>query len=509
VPYTGFLDDKWPRFSKQGLVLGTDWDQVGRALMDECGAIGAVNIDNSVRGPGGWLGHDGNLVFHCGDIIYTRDQAFKPGRIGEHVYPSAPAIPHPAQGRADSGAAEQILDFLKTWNWRRPDMDPHLLLGWIGAAMLGGALRWRPVVWVTGDKATGKSTLQKLIGLILDERAMIASVDATEAGIRQAVGKMSLPVTLDELEADVDNRRADGLIKLARFACSGGRSHRGGANHEGSQFTLSNCFLFSSILVPGLQSQDVSRMAILHLDKLEDGAIAPALKPEIYKQFGQILRRRLMDRWQDFPAILEAYRVALQAAGHGGRSGDVFGTLLACHDLLLFDGGPDPAIVQDCASRMQYSAMSEAEDDIADWQRCFNHLVSSPLDFYRNGEKRSVGEWILGAAGKKNIGVEPPEANRALGGYGLRVRSEEVLGKTFWLLQIANAHQGLAPIFRETQWGSRPGAQGVWVQSLRRAPNSIVGKKPTSFGGVMTRFTEIYIDQFIQKIEGGEACLRA
>ena len=35
------------------------------------------------------------------------------------------------------------------------EVDPVLLLGWIGAAFLGGALPWRPAVYLTGDAATG------------------------------------------------------------------------------------------------------------------------------------------------------------------------------------------------------------------------------------------------------------------------------------------------------------------------------------------------------------------
>ena len=33
------------------------------------------------------------------------------------------------------------------------------MLGWLAAGKLGGALDWRPLIWVTGGSNTGKSTL--------------------------------------------------------------------------------------------------------------------------------------------------------------------------------------------------------------------------------------------------------------------------------------------------------------------------------------------------------------
>src|SRR5690606_17311575 len=114
--------------------------------------------------------------------------------------------------------------------------------------MLGGALKWRPHVWVTGSTATGKSTLHELLELLFDGGAL-HTADATEAGLRQILGQQTLPVFFDELEANEDNRRARAIIGLARLASSGADMHRGGQDHHGHEFTARSCFLFSSILI--------------------------------------------------------------------------------------------------------------------------------------------------------------------------------------------------------------------------------------------------------------------
>lgn len=497
VPKTEFLDNTWPKFNKDGEVTGPDWDMIARSLMDAAGRIGPIDVDRAVRGPGAWRADDGRLIMHCGDVVYCGDEGFLPGKIGEYFYPSAPAKPHPVDEDVGPEPAEEILSLLKTWNWFRPDVDPHLLLGWICAAMLGASLDWRPLVWITGDKATGKSTLHKLINLLMSPSAIISAVDASAAGIRQTVGRMSLPVALDELEAEEDNRKAMEVVKLARYACSGGQALRGGADHKGTSFTLMNCFLFSSILIPPMLSQDVSRMAILQLHKLED--VKPAtLQPERIKQIGMQLRARIMQRWDAFDDLLETYRMQLATAGHTGRSADQFGTLMACHDLLLFDHAPDSDTLNTWSKRLHYSALSETEGDVADWQSCLSHLMTSQLDFFRNGERRSVGSWALQAAGLDKARHDIEEANKALANYGMRVKTIKVGDlKPFKVLQIANYHQGLAHLFRETRWAGKSGTSGVWVQSLRRVPQAQPGKIPTRFDGVLTRYTELVVDEIL------------
>lgn len=509
APHTEWCETQWPRWSKPSKenpvpeIVGTDWAKCADALMNACANIGPIDLDKRVRAAGAWIGGDGQLMMHCGDKIFAGDQVFLPGRVGDYVYPAASLSAHPTETDGGTAAAEEVLQALQSWNWVRPDIDPHLMLGWIGAAMVGGALDWRPLVWVTGDKATGKSTLQKMVKMIITDQALITSTDPTEAGIRQAVGRSSLPVALDELEAEEDNRRANNIVKLARIACSGSQVLRGGADHKGSAFSLMNCFMFSSILIPPMLGQDVSRMAILELKALED-VMAPTLEPDHYKTIGQVFRRRFLNRWKDFGKILALYRQALAAKGHSGRSADQFGTLYACHDLLMYDGIPPQEVIDDVAARLEYCGLAEASEDVADWERCVQHLLSSPLDTYRGGERQCVAEWVKKACG----GHDVAEANRALGNYGLRVQQKRLGSGSAWhVLMVANTHRGLNEIFKDTHWCGRSGASGVWVQSLRRVPEAQIGKKPTRFNGVSTRYTEIPVSKIMEKEKGEQYAL--
>ena len=224
-----------------------------------------------VRGRGAWCDEGGGLVLHCGNQVLINGVWQKPGRFEELVYPTAPAIPRPSPEPVDPSLPTDLLSMFKGWNWIRPEIDPVLALGWVVAGMHGGALEHRPVIWVTGDKATGKTSLQRLIIGVMDG-GLLQSSNATEAAVRQLLGQQSLPVSIDEAEADEDNRKMLQLVGLARVAATGGRIHRGGQDHHGVEFTAKSAFMFSSIMIPPLLAPIAAGLPVLELGKLPKGS---------------------------------------------------------------------------------------------------------------------------------------------------------------------------------------------------------------------------------------------
>ncbi len=210
--HLALLYDAWPRVNKEGKTVGWRAEAVAEALMVACSRRGVWDVWGRVRGSGAWKDAEGGLVFHCGDVIIS-------------------AAAHHHVGRP------------------RPQVDAQLLLGWVCAGLLGGALDWRPLVWITGDKATGKSTLHQVLHAVFGDDGILSVSDVSAAGIWQKLGHSTLPVAIDELEAEEDNRKAQNVIKLARQAASGGVILRGGADHAATEFKARSCFLFSSILV--------------------------------------------------------------------------------------------------------------------------------------------------------------------------------------------------------------------------------------------------------------------
>lgn len=525
-PYVDRLREAYPRFDKSGEVVGWKPEDAAEALMTACADIGVWSPLNRVRGAGAWLNRDGGLVLHCGDRLWFGPGKGKrgggtwcdPGAQGGFVYPTAPAMQRPADGRAPPAAKDvghEILSIFRTWNWTRGETDAVLLLGWLAAGMLGGALHWRPVVWVTGSKGTGKSTLsEKLLPGIFGEGGALEITDPTEASIRQMLKWASLPVLIDEAEAEEDNRRLNAMVKLARLASSGGRITRGGADGQASEFVIRSCFLFSSILMPPLLTQDRSRMAILHLKPLAGGGRMPDLTPARLDKLGQALRRRLVEQWHRFAQTLDLYRQALEGSGHTARGADQFGTLLACADLCLYDQVPDSDSLAIWGERLQAPDLAELQDDEADETRCLAHLVTTQLDLWRQGQRLTLGHWVLKAAAEEGyyVGEEDLAAvNQALTQYGVKVIREtkrRVDGKDVQVqgrwMAVANYHTALAKLFEGTHWAGRSSTMGNWVQSLRNLPGAF-GPRKAEHMGTSVKVTCVPIELLRVPAETGDS----
>lgn len=500
-----FLYDTWPRKKKIDdgdggeTWITTGWmpEKAAEALMAACAAAGVWSAAERVRGPGAWKGAEGELILHCGDEIWLGRKAARtlhdgawraPGLVGRYVYPAGEAVARPSPDPSPPRIAEALLDVLRTWRWRGGEMDALLLLGWIGAAMVGGALKWRPAAWVTGGKGTGKSTLKDLIKLVLDAPAGLKAVDdASGPGVWQKLGHATVPVLLDELEAEDDNRRQQTLIKLIRLAASGGLIVRGGADHKSEEFTARSCFMALSINVPPLLPQDRSRIAVLELQEL-DGGDEPRLDEAHYRAAGRGLRRRMVDAWARFPEVLATYRKALSEIGHTSRGADQYGTLLACAEVLLND---KPLAIEGVRALVDRLAVDILERwDESDQAQMLQHLVSFGVAPYPSAGQQLIGDWIRKAAGKDGPDIDDVAANRTLSMFGCKV---VWIGRQGYLA-VANKHNALTKIFAGTHWAGKAGATSGWVTPAQRLPGALWGEKtglpqPVWFGAVPSRAT--------------------
>lgn len=500
---------------KPSEIIGFDQAEASRAMIEECVRRGIFNPAGRMRGAGAHkLGHQG-LVVHFGDKLLAADlrvdgsvKGFKwhdAGLFDQHVYQAATPIPRPWHEPTSTDPAEKLLQLLRMWNWRRPLLDPRFMLGWIGAAMIGGALEWRPNIWLTGGRGTGKSSLngrdQVLHQLLGD--GVFRTGNASAAAIRQSLKNSTVPVLFDEIEASADNRRVKEVVELARVSSSGDTVHRGGADHKAHEFTLASCFQFSSILIPPLEPQDRSRLGILELEPFVPGSIAPVLSEWNLPELGKHLQRRMIDGWTQLEETLQAFKAAMSLTGHDARACMQFGTLLACAHLLLHDEPPSEEEANEWAARCRPESMAEISEATSEESDCLSHITTSLVQARGGDEREALGSWIgqlvedraapllAGVVG----GGDPDRADRLdkrLQQIGLKLvnashkpEQRGVDGKVSraasWgavqyhpgvpgFLAVAGKHNGLSAIFRDTKWSN-----GVWRQALARSSDSIDG----------------------------------
>ncbi len=524
----GWLIDVFPQYGKpQGAgpapCVGFDQKRVQEALIMKCAERGIFDPTGRVRGRGAHRGPGGELYLHCGNAVFvagerTADGTPRKQKVRELstglqqglVFPTEPAIDKPDLTAAPVEVGQELLELFRSWNWKNP-YYAHLIFCWTATAMLGGALKHRPSIWINGPSGAGKTTLQQLIRDMMGQWA-IATEDATEAGLRQLLNQDTLAVLFDEIEPDEGNAHVHmKIIKLARLAYSGGEALRGSQDHKSQSFQARSCFLFSSIHHHQLPAQDRNRMAIVHLSKFPPRTPMKPF-PKMVKLWGNQIRRRLAEQWHRFPETLDAYAMAMMAEGMSGREQDTYATLLACGDLLLADAAPSWADAeaqgQPCrtAEHVRHLAgildqsRGETEDTT---ERCLRYLTSHRLPAKSGEDQLTLGRWITRAMiAVFNSGAKGDHAAQKLRTYGVKLvhheAGKESAGVDAYLagtpvhVAIAGAtHKAMLDIFSGSMWQG-----GVWTQSLALTEGAVPARK-ARFDGQPHRCILIPLEQMI------------
>jgi hypothetical protein len=321
----GWLDTFWPQWKKVGergerpMFEKDGFSQKGAAGADH-GLLEARLFDpkGKVRGRGAHRGDDGELVLHCGDAVLVGgrkgvkgDRAlksawFKSGAGRRLRLSDAAGAPRPDEEPASVASAGKSSPASKrgTGSGAR---SPRICCcaGWRGAARRRAAhppawLDRRPVGRGQDDAAAIPAELMGDWGVFTE--------DATEAGVRQLLDQDTLAVMFDEIEAEADNR--DVVMRSCAWRGSlirARRALRGSSDHQAKQFVARSCFLFSSIHHHELPAQDRNRIAILQLSRRSPRTRRNSC-PAAGREWGDQLRRRLIEQWPRFDATLAAYQ---------------------------------------------------------------------------------------------------------------------------------------------------------------------------------------------------------
>ncbi len=508
-----YLQWAWPKLGNKG-VAGFAAEEAGPCLLRACAAKGPWKAADRIRGRGCWTDGNDNLVVHVGNEVLVSGRYERPGEYDGRVYPAHAKLarPWPAKEELPLNAARILRVELRKWNWQRAEVDQHLLLGWLGCAFLGAALPWRPMIFITGDKGTGKSTLQALIKGVLGDW-LVQAADATAAGIYQSIGMDCLAVALDELEAEADNKKDAAVLGLARKASSGAAMLRGSADHNAFEFQARSAFLFSSINAPPLPPQDLSRMGLLRLQKLVPGSVAPALDPTSLGMLGRVLMRQLINQWPRFHDTFNAFAAELGAAGMDGRGQAQFGTLLTVADMIEHDGWDEARLrfpVETEGDLVPWRAilrpehMHEFEDQTENWLGCVAHLLGVRVEAWRGGSRQTVGQicldwWCKESGDKGGTGedIDVTSANKALAQAGLRLVARKEGFRPSWFLFVPNQNPLVRELFKDSHWQGAIGAN-VWSGALRQGPRGALWEPAqhrvngTQYKGTMIRLSGLY-----------------
>lgn len=489
-------------------------DMVQTDLVEDCRNGGIFNPNGSIFGRGAHrhptdreqlLLHMGRsvLIANAPDKHGSRAGApvlRKAGRIGDEggrqlFFPAHEALPPPAAEPSSAEEGRDLLHMLGKWFWVDMEASPILMLGMIGQMFFCGAQDWRAHMWLTAPTASGKTLLQKLIRLLHEGWCLFAD-DVSEAAIRQTLGDDTLPVLIDEAEADDNIERQANIVRLMKKSSAGSKIIRGGQDHKATEFTAQSCFLLSSVLHAPLKGEDRNRIAILELRQVPQVTARLKLDEPFWRAVGRRMHRRMIEQWPRFVDTLESYQDEIMRRGYESRWGDTYGTLLACADMLLYDEAPEDAHhlplehpdgigrVAAMVSRVCRTIDQGRVEARSDVERVIVRLLSHQLPGAHGKPSEAVGAWVRRAmtlrAEPGQFSTDEPEmvvdreARDKLKNHGLRVvMLSEKDGKASisdaraeawdesWLAVAYATNEPLKQIFKGSEW-----ADGGWLQSL-------------------------------------------
>jgi hypothetical protein len=459
---------------------GFDRKALGAWLIAECARAGLFDPSTAVlRRSGVWREEAATAVAHCGDaLIYPDGRKRRPGRCNAvasgAIYLAAPATSRPAATPALASHGRELLaQVVRGWGWRRSE-DAAAFVGWIGAAMLGGFIHWRPHFAVEGGRGAGKSELAELAARLLGPMAGGGVLNgATEAGLRQARDGTAAALILDEFEADPlrAGALADVLALARRMSGGGGgRVLKGGADHGAQGFTMLGAMALFAITPPPMNAAELSRFVRLQLGplpRIDPGVAASrlaALRRWAADHQAELWSRALAqaERWDETAA---AFAGVARSLGADARQADTVGAVASGLDVLTQDGPPDAQRL--AAARPLLAAMlgqSDAAEEDDDGAACLAWLLQQFVASSPALAPRSVADAILDAAPP----VELAEARRVLANYGMKVS-----GCGLWLW-VATSHAQLSRLFKESRWHS-----GGWrgallsIEGAEAEPNQV------------------------------------
>ena len=487
--------ERWYPSERKGQET-VNWSMAANALLQQSKRVGVFSHDQ-VRGRGAWW-DDGRAAVHMGDSVVIDRQVYGlvdvPSRF---IYEARPRWNVNTDNPLTTSEAVKLAEICAMPNWEK-SISGKLLAGFCFLAPIGGALSYRPSVWITGKSGTGKSTvLEKLIWRMVESVCMYAASNTSEAGIRQGLETDAIPVVFDEFESE-SKRQSDQVqevLKLLTLSATdnGAAIYKGSSSGKASAFRVRSMFSFSSIGVNIGQHAARTRVSVLSLVRDRDEAQG-LLK---FNRMIDMIEETMTDEWVQrmharaismIPVVRHNARVFAEAGAvvlGMRRLGDQIGTLLAGCYALYSSNKISPEKAREWLESQDWDD-ERAINEQADESMCIAHIFGRicRLSTSAGNIERSVGELVQKVAGTgHDHAITKDEADSTLKRMGLRVSD----GK----LMVANNHPELKRMLDNTQWGNS------WALTIGRIEGAEKSDKPQKFAGVTSRYVSVPLDKII------------
>ena len=292
--------------------------QSGDALIRAADILGQIDV-TTVFGRGAVRLIDGTVAYHLGDRILARGETHSLD-WGGMVWLAEPAVPlaKPASDEQMKAVAKALM----AYRWATP-LDGRRTLGWIVAAIIGGALEWRPHISLVAPASSGKSWLLRRIQTLMGP-LVLRVADATPAAIARLTAHTAIPVLIDEAEPTAG--WITEVLTLLRVSAGGDgmrvRAEQGsdGVVRQNARFAA----LMSGTSAPRLGQADASRLTAVRLGSAVEDWPGVMQSIDDAMQHADAVRARIVHQAQSI--VDEADKIAVEYQGLGMASREALAT---------------------------------------------------------------------------------------------------------------------------------------------------------------------------------------
>lgn len=385
--------------------------------------------------------------------------------------------------------AHKLVTICTSLSWSR-NISGTLLAGWLVLAPVAGALRWRPHVFITGQKGAGKSTvIERIVEPILGSTSIRMDGGSTEAGLRKLVKSSSRPVIMDEFEAENkrDAETTGRILTWARKASSGGTISNANATYRAQ-----SAICFAAINPMVVQGADSDRITMLELTVNKSATseedynnLLDMIYETITPEYSDALIVRTIENIDALLANCETFSKHASRILKSKRAGDQIGPMLAGAYMLHSTRKVSDEAAEEWCAKQDWQ-WAEEQNEGTDSEKLMRRILNSLVDYttHDRTQKMPVSELInrvrLG-------GVDVKDCRAALGRIGIRVE-----GDVLW---VSNSDDQLSRLLEGTPWVA-------YRNSMLRYPGAVSSGKAARFGaGSPSRYMVIPLTGLLDGVE--------
>lgn len=508
---------RWEEFFYDHDKKRVDWDNATNYIMRQA-ANAPFYYNTMIRGAGAWKDR-GRLVLNCGNklIVDGKDHDLY-DFDSDFIYEKKDMIPYTMHESFSISESKELLNILGLIRFSHP-ADYLILAGWILLAPFGGALKWRPKVWISGPRGAGKTyIIDDIITPILGKNfGHIAPGTSSEAAIRRQAGTNSLPNIHDEMESD--NRMfAENINNILMFYRVGSSGDNGGilkVSESGDiQKWISQCMaLFASIGAAIKSGADKSRITVINMKSPKSGSLDNreerfkelSKKVEILTESWSIgFNSRTLQIWPEVEKCIKVMVTVCSELLGTRREGDQIGTLLAGAYMIDHDKAPIASEASEWVKALDIDNISSDKHTKLDEELVIDEILSHKIRIVENVNtyELSISNLLIYWFMKNDVamGIDSSLSDLNYGVNQIKISLTEygilpVKRKNKIYIQIAKSHPKIKEILKNTPW------QDNYTDFLKRLLCCDGEERgPYNFSGINKRFVSLKADELLDPV---------